>query len=142
MTYHNLEDGLYLVRQRTIKNGMLLWHYGVMDVGNRLSLAAEPKLVLGEPMIVHQTPPQVRADPASSTGRWEFDGKVEPAFEKEAISRIKKALQYPGYDLFGHNCEHFARFVTTGVRESKQIQSVAWSCVGLVAIGWALSRRA
>ncbi len=140
MPYQNLEDGLYLVRQRAVKNGMQLWHYGILDVGNRLNLAL-PLLEPGEPAIVHQTPPQVRADPFSGTGHWEMEGRVEPTIEMSAVSRIKEALKSPGYDLFGHNCEHFARFVTTGVKESKQIQTVAWSCVGLIAIGWALSRR-
>jgi hypothetical protein len=28
----------------------------------------------------------------------------------------------PGYDLFGNNCEHLARFVATGLRESHQVR--------------------
>ena len=141
MPYQNLENGLYLVRQRSVKNGMQIWHYGILDVGNKLGLILAFTASI-EPLIVHQTPPQVRADRLSETGHWEMQGKVDPSMEKSAISRIKEALKNPGYDLFGHNCEHFARFVTTGVKESKQIQSVAWSCIGLVAMGWALSRRA
>ena len=45
--------------------------------------------------------------------------------------RIQKAIKNPKYNLFGNNCEQFARYVTTGIKESKQLQAA----VGIVALG-------
>jgi hypothetical protein len=43
-----------------------------------------------------------------------------------ATQRYQIAIGNPAYSLFGHNCEHFARFVATGIPESKQLQAVGW----------------
>ena len=48
-----------------------------------------------------------------------------------AKKRIDEALRNPLYDLFGNNCEHFARYVTTGIKKSKQLQNT----VAVVALG-------
>ena len=45
--------------------------------------------------------------------------------------RIQKAIKNPKYNLFGNNCKQFARYVTTGIKESKQLQAA----VGIVALG-------
>lgn len=37
---------------------------------------------------------------------------------------VWEALRRPSYDLFGNNCENFARYVATGKRESTQVQAV------------------
>jgi len=61
---------------------------------------------------------------------------VTPEHEPEAIRRVHEALQNPGYEIFGNNCEHFARFATTGRRESGQLQAVV-GVAALVAVGLA-----
>jgi hypothetical protein len=53
--------------------------------------------------------------------------------EQFALQRLKVAAANPDYDLFGNNCEHFARFVATGVRESTQLRA-AVVVVGLAAL--------
>jgi len=47
---------------------------------------------------------------------------------------MQRANSDPTYNLFGNNCEHFARYVTTGIKESKQLQTA----VGLISLGGAL----
>lgn len=71
----------------------------------------------------------------SSTGNWEIVGRVRDDQINNAIQRIHEALRNPKYDLFGNNCEHFARYVTTGVKESKQLQgAVAIAALGALLI--------
>jgi hypothetical protein len=128
MPYQNLADGLHLLRQRSqSKEGV--YHYGVLDVGNRLGRTPAWQYHQ-HPVVIHQTPPTIRADWLANTGSWESLGMVACAQEASAIARIMQALQDPHYDLFGNNCEHFARFVTTGQRESTQVNNV----VGVVLL--------
>jgi hypothetical protein len=117
--YQNLADGLYLVTQRSAAKGVD--HYGILDVGNRLRV---PGADGTNPVVVHQCPPGIRADWLQDTGAWEVLGRITD--EPYAVARYHTALANPAYDLFGHNCEHFARFVATGVRESKQLQAAGW----------------
>ena len=139
MPYENLSDGLYLLRQRSqSKQGV--FHYGVLDVGNRLG--REPALPYHQhPVVIHQTPPAIHANWLRDTGVWENLGFVAYADEAAAIERITQALMNPLYDLFGNNCEHFARFVTTGRRESVQVKNLV-GIVLLVAAGFAAVRLA
>jgi hypothetical protein len=112
-----LEPGLYLLKRQS--ETKVVEHYGVLDIGNRLSrTSAWPP----EPVVVHQTPPQVTITPFHETGTWQLLAKVED--EAGARERIREAVKKPEYDLFGHNCEHFARFVALGKRESTQLQVV------------------
>jgi hypothetical protein len=131
MPFQNLADGLHLLRQRSqSKEGV--YHYGVLDVGNRLNrYPAWP--YHQHPVVIHQSPPTIRADWLRDTGVWEHLGLVEYAEEAGAIARIMQALQDPLYDLFGNNCEHFARFVTTGRRESTQVNDFVGIVLFVVA---------
>lgn len=59
-----------------------------------------------------------------------------------AIKRALKELNSPvkvGYNLIVNNCEHFANWVQTGVRESEQVQNFGKGALlgglGLMAIG-------
>lgn len=117
MPYEGLEDGLYLVQQRSTAKGVD--HYGILDVGNRLR---NPNVDgRQQPVVIHQTPPALRINWLQDTGRWKLLGRITD--QPHAIDRMNKAFQTPNYHLFGNNCEHFARYVATGVRESKQVQS-------------------
>ncbi len=113
MPSRQLPPGLYLVKQRSPSKGVD--HYGVVDTGNRLGYGWRP-------VVIHQTPPAIRIDWLERTGVWLVLGKILD--ELGAIARIQASLQHRTYDLFGHNCEHFARFVATGRRESHQLQAV------------------
>lgn len=116
MPYQGRPDGLYLVMQKSPTKGVD--HYGILDIGNKLLVQGADGI---NPVIVHQCPPSIRADLLEGTGTWNILGRITD--EQYAIARYKAALADPAYNLFGHNCEHFARFVATGVRESKQLQA-------------------
>lgn len=118
--------GLYLLRQPSRDKGVD--HYAVLDVGNILNISGASS---SRPFLIHQTPPSIRIDDFHQSGQWWLMGKVQD--EIGAAFRLRAALENSEYDLFGNNCEHFARFVTTGVRESSQLQS-AVSLVGVVAL--------
>jgi len=126
MPYNGFRDGIYLMMQKTQMKGVLVDHYGILDIGNRLNLQNGG----WQPIVIHQTPPQIRIDRLQDTGDWKVLGKITD--EPDALSRVNKALENHMYDLFGNNCEHFARYVATGTRESTQLQTVALF-VGLLA---------
>jgi hypothetical protein len=129
MPNQQLVAGLYLLKQHSPSKGVE--HYGILDTGNRLGYGQQA-------VVVHQTPPGIRVDLLASTGEWLVLGRVLD--EAGAIARIRMSLENPRYDLFGHNCEHFARFVATGRRESHQLQAVG-AVAGLIAVVWLGSRR-
>ena len=126
MPYQNLENGLYLVVQKSRAKGVD--HYGILDVGNRIQ---HPSVRSQQPTVIHQSPPRIQIDWLQNTGEWKVLARITD--EVDAIARIKKAAENPNYDLFGHNCEHFARYVATGKRESKQVQAGV-VIAGLVAL--------
>ena len=105
-----------------------------MDVGNRMNLA---QVNNAHPVVIHQTPPFITLHWLQDTGAWDVLGKIED--ETDAIKRMNKALENPRYDLFGHNCEHFARYVATGKRESTQLQAVG-IVAGFAALVYVASR--
>jgi hypothetical protein len=117
-----LPPGLYLLMQHSPSKGVE--HYGILDTGNRLGYGLQP-------VVIHQTPPGIRVDWLASTREWLIVGRVLD--EAGAMARIRMSLQNPRYDLFGHNCEHFARFVATGRRESHQLQAVV-AVAGIVTL--------
>lgn len=116
MPYQSLDDGLYLIHKPSTEK--VVDHYGVLDIGNRIS---HPRVDGFNPVVIHKGRNGNRIDWFQDMGTWTVIGKVND--EVGAISRLKEALKDPSYDLFGNNCEHFARFITTGKRESKQIQA-------------------
>ena len=44
--------------------------------------------------------------------------------EGRALTRLA-SVRSARYAVFGSNCEHFARYVVTGIRESRQVQGAA-----------------
>lgn len=132
MSYQGYADGLYLLRQKSGSKGFD--HYGILDVGNRIK---HPQVDGRHPVVIHQTPPSVTMTWLQNTGPWSVLGRITD--EARAIQRMGAALQDPEYDLFGHNCEHFARFVATGRRQSTQLQAVG-IVAGLAAITMAAWR--
>jgi hypothetical protein len=137
MPFKDLEDGLYLVEQKSVFKGNNILHYGVLDVGNILN---HPKYLHENPLILHQTPPQIRADYLSNTGIWTVRGVVTLEDLDAAIKRIQDALKNPHYDLFGHNCEHFARYVTQGKRTSHQVMAAVGTAAILGVLFWVIIR--
>jgi len=126
MQYQGFSDGLYLVMQKAhVKN---VDHYGILDIGNRLG---HPNADGKNPVVAHQTPAGIRFDWFQNTGSWNVLGRIVD--EPHALQRLEAGLANPTYNLFGNNCEHFARYVATGMRESTQIRAAVFM-TGLVAL--------
>ena len=138
MAYQNLDDGLYLLTQES--DGKSVDHYGILDVGNRLKI--DQARFSRQPVVVHQTPPSIQSEwLQETTGEWNVEGKI--ADETRAKDRLIEAARDPSYRLFSNNCEHVARYVAYGVRESRQVQ-LAVAVLGTVfvfALVYALSRK-
>jgi len=134
MPYQEYENGLYLVKQKSPEKGVD--HYGILDIGNRLK---HPEVDGRQPVVIHQVSPVLKMDWLQNTGNWEVLGRITD--ETMAIQRMNTAATTPSYDLIGNNCEHFARFVATGKKESQQLQ-VATLLVGLgVLVYFAVKRK-
>ena len=128
-----LPRGLYLLRQYSSAKGV--YHFGILDVGNNLGYE-----MAREPVVVHLTSPTIRADWLSATEPWEFLERI--ADVQGAVTRIGRAMSHPCYDLVFNNCEHFARYVASGRRESRQVSNTLL-LVGMVgAIALVVSGRA
>ncbi len=96
---------------------------------------------IGSGRVVHFT--GLTKDKASATIREEaFDvfrngGKVEiveyaRAFRSDVVvQRARSRLGQSGYDAFGNNCEHFARWCMTGEHRSGQVEKAGASSVGV-----------
>jgi hypothetical protein len=63
--WFDLPAGLFWITQRSDEKG--IEHHAVLDVGDRLELSANHRL---SPVIIHQTPPQIRVDWFQNTGSW------------------------------------------------------------------------
>jgi hypothetical protein len=73
-------------------------------------------------------------------GWWTIHGRVLPSEEPAALARLAMAREdNPDYALLVRNCEQFARWVTTGFWESKQLQTVG-VVAAVAAFGIFLSR--
>lgn len=131
MPYQGYPDGLYLTKQKSQIKPDLIDHYGVIDIGNILN---HPQGNPDMPIVIHQALPSIRIDWLMNTGTWQIMGRVRDEELANAQERIQKAIEDPDYDLFGNNCEQFARYVTTGKKESKQLQTAAGIAVALTAL--------
>lgn len=127
MPYQGLGDGLYLVKQKSQAKGVD--HYGILDIGNR---RRDPNNWSNQPSVIHQVQPSLRVDAFEGTGTWDVLGKITD--EPMAFNRMNEAAKNPNYDLFGNNCEQFARFVATGKHESTQLQKAAFVGFGALAV--------
>jgi hypothetical protein len=128
MPYQGYPDGLYLVKQKSVEKGVD--HYGILDIGNRIQ---HPQVDGINPVVIHQVVPTLRMDWFHMTGAWDVLGAITD--EGMARQRLNEAGTRPNYNLFGNNCEHFARFIATGKHESTQLQAVG-AAVGLAALAF------
>lgn len=131
MPYQGLPDGLYLAKQKSRIKPDLIEHYGVIDIGNILNHPQGNKKM---PIVIHQALPCIRVDWLINTGCWKIIGKVKDNEITNVKKRIQRAIRNPKYNLFGNNCEHFARYVTTGIKESKQLQATVGIVITLGAL--------
>ncbi|TGK88243.1 hypothetical protein EHQ23_05235 [Leptospira bourretii] len=135
MIQNQLPKGVYLAIRPAEKMGGLIDHYGVVEIGNVLGLVEYDvrypivyEKNAGEGLVVNYT-----------DSRWKIVSKVDDQFLDKVKLRLNSAFQNPGYDLFGNNCEHFARYIVEGKSYSGQLQT-AGVIAGLVGIIWLANR--
>lgn len=116
---YELTKGLYLVKKPAEKFLGLVDHYAVIDVGNSLRLF--PKTEKG-PVVIEKIDGKGIVV-GYILDNWTIIGKVSDHYLFPASFRLVQALKDPTYDLFGNNCEHFARFIAEGKKESIQVKS-------------------
>lgn len=120
-----LEPGIYMVKQHSHTKGVD--HYGVLDVGNQLRIAqADGK----RPMVIHQAPPSLQLDTVEASGPWTIVARSSDL--TMSYLAFWQAAQAPNYNALFNNCEHFARAVVLGNRESVQVQQAL--VIGAVAV--------
>ncbi|MGE8721936.1 hypothetical protein ACO2KH_11420 [Leptospira terpstrae] len=135
MIQNQLPKGVYLAIRPAEKMGGLIDHYGVVEMGNVLGLVDYDERYpivyeknAGEGLVVNY-----------ADSRWKVVSRVDDQFLNQVRARLNSAFLNPGYDLFGNNCEQFARFVVEGKSYSGQLQT-AGVIAGLVGIIWLANR--
>lgn len=129
---HQFGEGIHLVKRRAVAS-KAAEHYGFAVVGDPVKYFSSPS---SGSIVIHKTNIGIHPDPFDPF-LWEkvktLDGNV-----LAAVARAHHSYR-DAYNLFFDNCEHFARFVVTGIKESTQIQNLAG--LGLIGFGiWAMWR--
>ena len=109
-------DGIFLVRRQSELPGIA--HYGVMDIGNCLNLYVTEGSI---PVVIDLTQAGIALRSTLDITPWELMGQAED--EQAAAARLWEAIEDKTYRVLSNNCEHFARMVVGGIRESKQLQA-------------------
>jgi hypothetical protein len=130
MPYQGWADGLYLVKRASPEKGVD--HYAVLDIGNWLGNAYAPY-----PVVVEMNTTGIHANWLTSP--WHVVAMATD--ERAALARLQQALANPNYALFGNSCEHFARYIITGKRESTQLQG-AVAVAGIIGLIIVVTRAA
>lgn len=124
-------DGIFLVKRKSVKYTGV-YHYGFVVSGKHLAYF-DPSWK--ESKVIHKTNLGVHAD-TYLVSDWEIVEKIRDNQIPFALFRTRLTL-YDRYNLLSDNCEHFARFVTTGKKESSQVQSpVGLGILGVVTYLW------
>jgi hypothetical protein len=116
-----MEPGYYLVRRPK----SCVKHFGVMTVAPGRRTEVFHLLPTG-----YET---VTPEAFAEGKRVEF-GERRPLSEGPAIRERLRSIPTlnPKWSLCGHNCEHAARWVLTGRRQSRQV-AAGWAAVGAAA---------
>lgn len=123
MPYNGLKDGIYIIKRKAQKIG-IIDHYGILDVGN---LFNHPHSDGEQPIVYHMIDEGLTLQWLQDTGPdpWEVESHLKDKYIPDAQKRLNKASKNPHYNLFGNNCEHFARFIVEGEKYSTQLRVAA-----------------
>lgn len=133
MGYERILDGMYLVVQRSERKGVV--HEAILIAQRWFD---DTFIDASDPIVVHQVPPRIRRDQALDTGPWMIVAKI--ADGAGAMRRLMVAIRTPNYHLLWNNCQHFARYIAYGKKESPQVQT-AFVILGTVWLASALAER-
>lgn len=116
--FPELLEGIYLVKRKGEKSSGYD-HYGFVVSGKFLKSFNLPE---GKTKVIHKTDIGVVENDYDSLS-WQVIYKMPENETLLAILRTKQSLN-DKYNLLFDNCEHFARYVTTGKKESSQVQNL------------------
>jgi hypothetical protein len=115
---HQYEEGLYIVkRPASLPPGTM--HYGFAAVG-RYARFFDP--LSNGPVVIHKTNQPGRHCDSFNSYEWERVEKIPDVYLARVLYRARISWNDP-YDLFLDNCEHWARYIATGKKESTQVQT-------------------
>ncbi len=134
VSFREVPDGVFLLRKQATKIP-LADHYGVLVAGKALS---DFGIQGYEPVIIHRTP-DIRAEWAETTGVWEWVEEVPPDKIPLAVTRALEEFAQPNYALLTNNCEHTGRYITSGEKQSTQVNWLAFAGLAGLVI-WAITR--
>lgn len=137
MRHLQLLDGMHLLSRRSREKGDVE-HYAI-------GIAGIVARVVGfsGPVVIELSPSGWTIEQFMSTAGWRLCATTSD--EGMAVQRLNAVLSSNlRYDVIQNNCEHVARFVVLGVRESKQMQAVAGVILvaGLLGVVAVSARRA
>ena len=118
---HVYAQGTYLVKTTSQLFPNLLYHFGVMIVGRRLRELGYSDTY---PLVFHLTNSGFQVDWVETFGKPEILGKVDSISEPQALDRLRFASQNMNLWYVGNDCEHFARYVAEGYKQSTQFQNI------------------
>jgi len=128
-------DGIFMMKRQSTKiRGAE--HYGVLVAGEPLRFFRIPR---NQPLVIHRDR-NMRADWADTTGVWEMIDRVPPDQIRPAVARAMKVLNEPGYDLLTNNCEHTARYITSGEKRSTQVGWYVTAAAVVAGLIWLSNR--
>lgn len=116
-----VHNGVFLLKRWSPEKG--LDHYAV-----GLSASAAWRAGFRQATAIQLVPTGLRSAVWTEGDRWEV--LAQAVNEQAALGRLAALLE-GRYALMSSNCEHFARDVVTGVRESRQVQGAV--LVGVLA---------
>jgi hypothetical protein len=126
-------DGIFLVKKQSTKIPGAQ-HYGVLVAGEPLRWIPH-----NEPVVIHRTL-DMRADWADTTGVWELVEQVPPDQTQSAVARASMVFDEPDYYLLTNNCEHTARYITSGEKRSTQVGWYLGVGAAIATVIWLINR--
>lgn len=113
--------GIYLVKTTSQLLPNALYHFGVLIAGSNLRRVGYSDT---HPLVFHLTDRGFQVDWIEIFGNPEILGKVDSVNELPALRRLGYASAYLNRWQAGNDCEHFARFVAEGYKQSTQFQNI------------------
>jgi hypothetical protein len=132
--FREVGDGIFLVKKQSTKIP-LAEHYGVLVTGTPLGEFGIPS---NAPVIIHRTP-DIRAEWAEETGAWEMVEQVPPHQTQFAVARALEEFERPNYYPLTNNCEHTARYITSGEKTSTQANWIVGAGLAVLVV-WLINR--
>lgn len=130
--FKNIRDGVYLVKKQSTAIPRKQ-HYGVLVVGWPLRLFG---FYGSEPIIIHRTE-TIRVEFAEATDSvWEIVDETPSHEIVSAAARASEEFRQPDYSVLTDNCEHTARYIVLGVRQSTQVASFVAGAIGVGFLLW------